>query len=189
MEYCIVCILGYVSDCVFVWFRWTIRFIKTQYSFFNDVMKMEPSRIHVPVILAIVTLCVTSTLVYALLSTSKTIPNTGNVKAVGVGVYSDSACSQQVSIIQWGTLDAGETKNVPVYVRNEGNVNLTLSMTTNNWNPQEASSYITLNWNRGGHKLTPGSSVQAVLTLIVSSTVTGVTNFSFDIIITGTETT
>ena len=62
-----------------------------------------------------------------------------------------------------------------------------LGMTAGNWNPASASSYITLSWNRENYLLNSGSVVQAVLTLSVSSGVSGVTNFSFDIIITGIE--
>jgi len=50
-----------------------------------------------------------------------------------------------------------------------------------------ASSYITLDWDRDDYVLSSGESVQAVLTLSVSSSITGITSFSFDIVITGTE--
>lgn len=138
-------------------------------------------------ILVVVTLVMTSALVFGLLSASTTISNTGNVKTVGVGVYWDSSCSQEVSLIEWGSLDPGETSSVTVYVRNEGSVAVVLSMTTENWDPTLASSYITLDWDRDDYVLSSGESVQAVLTLSVSSSITGVTSFSFDIVITGTE--
>ena len=143
-------------------------------------------KVHVS-ILAVAILATVSTLVFGLLSASTTISNTGNVKAVGVGVYWDSGCSQEVSLIEWGSLDPGETSSVTVYVRNEGNVAVVLNMTTENWAPTLASSYITLDWDREGHVLSPGESVQTVLTLSVSSSITGITSFSFDIVITGTE--
>lgn len=138
-------------------------------------------------ILVVVTLVMTSALVFGLLSASTTISNTGNVKTVGVGVYWDSSCSQEVSLIDWGSLDPGETSSVTVYVRNEGSVAVVLSMTTENWDPTLASSYITLDWDRDDYVLSSGESVQAVLTLSVSSSITGITSFSFDIVITGTE--
>ena len=138
-------------------------------------------------ILVVVTLVMTSALVFGLLSASTTISNTGNVKTVGVGVYWDSSCSQEVSLIEWGSLDPGETSSVTVYVRNEGSVAVVLSMTTENWDPTLASSYITLDWDRDDYVLSSGESVQAVLTLSVSSSITGITSFSFDIVITGTE--
>lgn len=120
---------------------------------------------------------------------TRTISNTGNIKAIGVGVYWDSSCTNAVSSIDWGALEPGETKNYTIYVKNEGNVQVMLSMTTSNWNPASASSYITLSWNRENYVLSSGSVVSAVLTLSVSSSISGVTSFSFDIIITGTEST
>jgi len=135
-------------------------------------------------ILVVVTLVMTSALVFGLLSASTTISNTGNVKTVGVGVYWDSSCSQEVSLIEWGSLDPGETSSVTVYVRNEGTVAVVLRMTTENWDPPEASSYITLSWDYSEQTLEPGESIQVTLTLSISSDIQNVTEFDFDIVIT-----
>lgn len=151
---------------------------------------MALQKIHVSIILVTATLVTVGTMVLGLLTASQTIPNTGNVKAVGVGVYSDSACNQTVLSIPWGTLDPGESSDETVYIRNEGNIAVVLSMTTENWDPSSASSYITLSWNlEEGYVLNPGQSVQTVLTLSVSSSISGVESFTFDIIITGTQST
>jgi len=153
-------------------------------------MKMAIQKTHVSIILVIATLVMVSALVSGLLTASQTIPNTGDVRAVGVGVYSDSGCSQEVLIIQWGILDLGETSDEIVYICNEGSIAVVLNMTTENWDPSLASSHITLSWNlEEGYVLNPGESVRTVLTLSVSSSTSGVESFSFDVIITGTEST
>lgn len=118
---------------------------------------------------------------------TRTISNNGNVTAVGVGVYTDSACTTTLSNIVWGALNPGNTKTYTMYVRNEGTVPMTLSMRTSNWNPASASSYVALSWNQENYVLSASQVVQSVLTLSVSSSVSGVTNFSFDITITGTQ--
>jgi len=59
-------------------------------------------------------------------------------------------------------------------------------MTTQNWNPSAASSYMTLTWNRQGQQINPGQVYQLAIMLSVSSSITGITTFSFGIIITGT---
>lgn len=142
---------------------------------------------HLGAILAVVmTGVVVSVLATSLLMGYQNIPNAGNVKAVGVGVYWDSGCTNNVTSINWGFLEPGATANVTVYINNEGNIPVTLSMTTDSWDPTSASNYITPDWNRESHVLDPGS-VQAILTLSVSSNVSGVTGFSFDVIIAGTE--
>jgi len=153
-------------------------------------MEMALQKTQVSIILVVGALVAVSALVSGLLIASQTIPNTGNVKAIGVGVYSDSTCSQEVLSIQWGNLDPGESRNETVYIRNEGSIAVVLSMTTENWDPASASSYITLSWNlEQGYVLNHGQSVETVLTLSVSSNISGVESFTFDIIITGTEST
>lgn len=131
---------------------------------------------------------IASVLAAGLLMAYQRVPNSGNVKAVGVGVYWDNACTNNVTSIDWGFLEPGATVNKTVYIKNEGNTPMVLNMTTDNWNPASASENITLSWNREGYVLnTTAPVVQAILTLSVSSNISGVTSFSFDIIITGTE--
>lgn len=124
---------------------------------------------------------------YGLLFGSKTINNEGNVNTIGVGVYSEATCINEVSTIDWGYVVPGSTKNVTVYVRNEGTIPMTLSMTVDNWVPAGASTYMVLSWNREGSQVDAQSVLQAVLTLSVSSSISDVSSFSFDITITGTE--
>lgn len=114
---------------------------------------------------------------------NRTIANAGSVKTIGVGVYWDQALTNPVSSINWGNIEPGSNVNKTVYIRNEGNAPATLSMTTSNWVPASASSYMTLSWNYGGQTLAVNEVRQVILTLAVSSSVTGVTSFSFDITI------
>jgi hypothetical protein len=138
----------------------------------------------------------------ALVST-RTVSNTGTIRivtpppspspspppspppSVQLGIYSDSGCTTVLSSIPWGTLDPGSTATSTIYVRNEGNVPATLSVQASNWNPASAQSFFTLAWNRNGYVLAVGASVQAVLNLTVSSSISGITTFSFDITIAG----
>jgi hypothetical protein len=121
------------------------------------------------------------------LTVSRTFTNSGSITAIGVGVYSDSGCTTVLSSINWGTINPGASATYTVYVKNSGTIPVTLTMSTGNWNPATASSYITLGWNRQSYVLPAGSSVQALLTLSVSSSVNGITSFTFDITITGTQ--
>lgn len=136
---------------------------------------------------AIAVMSVVISVLAAALVTSSTFSNSGTIVAIGVGVYSDSSCTTVLSSINWGNLTLGASVSYTIYVKNNGTIPVTLTMTTGNWNPTTASSYITLSWNRPNYVLTAGSSVQAALTLNVSSSLTGFTNFAFDITITGTQ--
>jgi len=123
--------------------------------------------------------------VMSLLQADTTVSNVGAVKAVGVGVYWDSDCVDAVASINWGTLEPGSIETVDVYIRNEGNSASTLSMYTENWTPTEASTYMTLDWDYSGQSLNPGEVVAVTFTLTVSSSIQGITSFSFDIVIVG----
>lgn len=126
-------------------------------------------------------------LTYGLLFGSKTISNQGNVNAIGVGVYWEDTCVNEVLTIDWGLIEPGASENVTVYILNEGTVPMTLNMTTGNWDPAAASTDIALSWTREGSSVNAQSVLQAVLTLSVSSSISDVSSFSFDITITGTE--
>jgi hypothetical protein len=117
---------------------------------------------------------------------NKTISNAGSIRGIGVGIYWDSACTNQTSSINWGVIDPGANKTIRVYVRNEGNTATTLSMAAQNWNPSAASSYLSLRWNYASQTLSVNQVLQIRLTLIVSRTISGITSFSFDITITAT---
>lgn len=147
---------------------------------------MAMQRTALAAILVIVLICIVATALGVLVATRK-ISSVGNIKAVGVGVYSDSNCTIPISFIDWGFLEPGSSKQFTIYVKNEGNVPIRLSMEVNNWNPQSASNYLTLTWDRQDHVLNPGDSSSAVLTLSVSQDISGITSFSFDIIIVGAE--
>ena len=122
------------------------------------------------------------------LVSSQTVPSGGTITAVNVGVYSNSACTQNCTNINWGTLAPGASTTSTIYIKNTGTMPVTLSMATANWTPSNANTYLTLTWNRGtNYVLAVGSSVSATLTLRASANAGNITTFSFDIVITGTE--
>lgn len=116
-----------------------------------------------------------------------TLPNLGTVKAMGVGVYWDIGCSNSVTSVNWGTVAPGSTNDVTVYIKNEGNAAETLSSTAENWNPSTASTYMSLTWDYAGQVIDVGGVVPVTLSLTVSDTIEGITSFSFDIVIVGSD--
>ncbi len=80
-----------------------------------------------------------SALTLALTQRSQSIPTSGMIIGIGVGVYADSACSQNLTGISWGIAAPGESVNRTVYVKNTGNAQITLRMLTSGWNPSAAS--------------------------------------------------
>ena len=76
--------------------------------------------------------------------------------------------------------------NKTVYVKNSGNSGLTLNMSSNGWIPVEAENFLSLTWDVEGAVVEADGIVQAVLVLEVSESITGITDFSFSIVIEGT---
>jgi len=109
------------------------------------------------------------------------------VTASGVGVYWDSDLSKGVSSINWGTLTPGSKKSIAVYVHNEGEEPAYLSLWTTDWDPSEASGYLNLGWDYSGQQISPGKNLRISLTLSASRNIQGISSFSFDIIITASD--
>jgi len=133
----------------------------------------------------ILTLCLVGPAMSAV-QTNRTISNVGAVKAIGVGVYKEQACTSIVTSIDWGTIEPGSNVNKTYYIRNEGNSASTLSLQTSNWKPSEAANYIDLSWDYGGQSIAVGAVVRVTFTLSVSSSIQSITSFTFDITISAT---
>lgn len=138
------------------------------------------------VILLIGIVCVSTGIAVAIQSISKTIQCAGTLKAIGIEVFLDASCTQIIADINWGALEAGSTVQKTVYVKNTGNAPVTLHLTTDNWIPVEAATYISLTWDGEGKVLNIDEVAMAALTLSVSATISGITSFSFDIVMEGT---
>ena len=138
-------------------------------------------------IIAIVALAIISGLVVSgLLTVSKTLSSTGTVKAINVDVYWDSSCTQVVNLIDWGILGPGDSVSQTVYVKNGGNAPMNISLSVSGWSPVGAGSYLGVSWDREDAVVAAGGVVQAVLILDVSSSITGISDFSFELVIEGT---
>jgi len=136
------------------------------------------------IIIALPILTLTST---GLLSVNLLLPASGDVTAINVGVYSNSACTNELTSVDWGTVSPGNSEEMTIYLKNTGNAQITLSVTTNNWAPASADGPITFSWNRENAKLNPDQVISATLTLSISEGIVGISHFSFGIVITGTE--
>ena len=124
--------------------------------------------------------------VSGLLTSSVSIPSSGVIKAINVEVYWDVDCTQNVTAVDWGSPEPGDVVNKIVYIKNGGTSLVTLSMLSSGWDPAGAGSFLSLTWDREGATVDAGGVVQALLSLDVSGAITGITDFSFDIVIEGT---
>ena len=90
------------------------------------IQRLSPGTIIVIVAIAGMFLTLTTA---GLLSINQSVPTSGIVSTVNVGVYSDSACTQQLTSISWGSVAPGGTGTRTFYVKNTGTNQITLTMT------------------------------------------------------------
>ena len=121
----------------------------------------------------------------AVMQWTRRIPSSATVKAVGVGVYKDVNFTVSVTQIDWGIVEPGESKNFSAYIVNKSNVPITLSMTTENWNPVNASNFIALTWNYDGSEIAVDGYVYVTFVLTVDQAISGIDAFSFTVVIVG----
>ena len=118
---------------------------------------------------------------------STSLQSYGTVQTIGVAAYKESNCVTLMSDVNWGNVVPGGSITKTIYIRNEGNSALTLSLNADNWNPTSASNYLTLSWNYGGQTIQPNQVVPITLRLSVSQSISGIETFYFNIIIVGTN--
>jgi hypothetical protein len=103
-----------------------------------------------------------------------------------IGVYWDKTCTHKVTSITWGTLMPGNTKEIIVYARNEGNEISHLKLSSTGWIPTNAPNYLTFTWSSEKTRIAIGETVKVKQSLRVSPNIKGISTFNFNIVFTGT---
>jgi len=105
-----------------------------------------------------------------------------------LGLFTDDKQTTKLESINWGTIEPGSRNFHSVFFSNLGNVDLQLGLATENWEPSNASDYITLSWDLKPTTLPKQTGLPANFVLNVDSKIVDVeprvSEFSFDIIIT-----
>ncbi|EMR74222.1 hypothetical protein MCGE09_00095 [Thaumarchaeota archaeon SCGC AB-539-E09] len=107
---------------------------------------------------------------------------------IEIDIYSDAACTQLINSIAWGEIEAGGLVYTEVYVKNNGDQGVYLSLLTQNWTPSEAAYDMQLFWDYDDSTISPNEEMKITLTLVASSNIQGIDNFSFDIVLIGSAT-
>ena len=146
-------------------------------------MSQQNQRLKILTAVAIIVLVIGIVAVSAAVLQTMKVKSTGQIKGVGCEIYADEAGTMPVTEINWGILEPGEVKNLTVYIKNVGNVPANLSMHTETWVPSSAESFISFTWDYDNTTLAVDQTLQVVFTLAVDPGITGIYEFSFDIII------
>ncbi len=127
---------------------------------------------------ALIITLITISIVSAVTFITVNLPSHVNIETVNLNVYSDSACINPLTQIDWGTLTLEESKTVTIYLLNTGVADETLNLTSN------APPYLFVTWDMEGQILQSNTPLTVHLTLTVSD-VAPEGNFDFTIILTG----
>jgi hypothetical protein len=121
----------------------------------------------------------------------------GSLTGINVGLYNDNGCTSNCTNLTWGAMTPGTPKPIGIFIKNTGALPETLSFATNGWagtfngqpvNDPTKANYFNLTWNIPSNTvLNPGDIQPVTFTLNINNTITGVDNFSFNIIVTGTQ--
>jgi hypothetical protein len=86
--------------------------------------------------------------------TNTNIPSTGKVTtvetSVNVGIFDNSACTLNLTSVDWGELRSGENATKTVWVKNVGDTDVTLSLSATGWTPSNSYQYMELTWDSNG---------------------------------------
>ena len=126
-----------------------------------------------------------SIVVYSLDTVSWMIGSRGSVISVGVSVWEDPGRTAHLTSIDWGALEPGETKNRTAWIENNGTKTLTLTLTTDSWNPEASTQFLGLSWDYQNQTIAKDEVLQVNLVLTVSPEISGIDSFDFNIVITG----
>jgi hypothetical protein len=155
-----------------------------------DFRKISRRKILVFVAVGLLLSLLTATLVSSAVtpqSKSQSVPSKGQLTVINLGLYSDSACTLNVTALDFGPITVGGASTILCWVRNIGNSNEALSLATNTWSPANASQWLSVSWNQAGAVLAKNQVVAANLTLNVSPSVDpNLGNFTFNVVIAGT---
>ena len=101
---------------------------------------------------------------------------------IDLEIYNEIDCINRKTELEWGTINVGSSVSTKIYIKNTGSADVRLSFTTENWEPTESYEYMELSWDYDGNPLKPGKVVGILLSLKVNSKISGIKNFSFDIV-------
>lgn len=130
--------------------------------------------------------------VTAILTTTKTLPTSSTIVTdVSLSVYDSISATTEIISINWGTLLPTETKTFKLYIQNDATINMSISITSQNWNPTYAEDSINFTYSEGsmwsGHYpiLCPNQRASIWLDITANENPPS-GDFSFDVVITGT---
>jgi len=113
--------------------------------------------------------------------TDGAVSSSGLISYGGIDLFSDASLSAEISSINWGVLEPGDSSEVSIYVLNKNEDPIFLGMLPEKWDPPAAQQFLDLSWNYSGAALGSNEFTEIILTLTVSGEISVIKAFSFDV--------
>ena len=123
----------------------------------------------------------------AILIAQKILSSTGIIASNNIEVYAEPACTTKVTSLAWGIIFPATTYTKTIYVKNEGNVPVTLALVFSNYSPAEASTALQLSSDNDGIPIA-ASAVKKIVISLLAPVKPGFSSFTFDTVINGSST-
>ena len=128
----------------------------------------------------------------AVLTTSKNISSGANViTTVNLSVYDSEVATVELTFIDWQNILPTQVKTKEIWVQNDADISMSISVTTKDWLPSYAQDSITFTyaegkgWSGGAYPtLNPHQKAQLIFTLTANDNPPS-GSFSFTIVISG----
>ena len=104
---------------------------------------------------------------------------------IEIDIFSNQACTELMTDVEWGEIEAGGKSNVHIFIKNRGDTDVIISLITENWSSSMAENNMDLVWNYNGIPIKPNEVTAVTLTLSVDPDCQELNSFGFDIIIIG----
>jgi len=89
--------------------------------------------------------------------------------------------------VAWGWIEPGETLTKNFWLHNDGNVPLTVTLSTYGWTPLEAETYLTLSWDYANQTIDPDAKLGLTFSLTADPVIDiPLPSFNFTALITAT---
>jgi len=111
------------------------------------------------------------------------LSTSGIIATVGISVYDDVGLTKPLTAINWGIVYPGTNQTHTCWIKYTGNVNASLAFSQENFNPAGANVIKLYTDFVPGTLVKPGDVVKVVLKISTPADIQGITNFSFDIVI------
>lgn len=126
----------------------------------------------------------TSNIVIKTTYRNRYINATGQLAIVSLQVYWNADGTDAITFLDWGFMEPGGCYDRTVYVKNEGNVPINVSVCSIDWIPENASQFINFNCDTE-YNIAPNEIRQTLFVLNIASNVQNITTFNFTILVVG----